>query len=92
MIFRTYEERIGERRGMRKGKLAGKLEGKLESTQESIFQLLELRFGAVPERVQEAIRAMTDQPTLAELFTHAFKCRSLKAFEARLPKQAENAS
>ena len=94
MEFHTYAERIGERRGRRKGKVEGKIEGKIETKREGIVKLLEMRFGNVSKRMQVTIESSADQAALDELFTLAFKCRSMKAFESRLLKEyvAANAS
>lgn len=53
--------------GRQEGKLEGKLEGRLEGRQDSVIDLLRLRFGQVPVGLEEAIREITDQARLMEL-------------------------
>ena len=84
MIFTTYAERVGERKGVKKGKLIGKLEGELKTQRASVLRLLEMRFSKVPKRVADKVSALTDSALLNELFDIAFRCDSLKEFEAQL--------
>ncbi len=77
MEFTTYAERVGERKGLKKGKLKGKAA--------SVLQLLEMRFNKVPKRLADRVSALTNPALLEELFEAAFRCNSLKEFEAQLP-------
>jgi hypothetical protein len=83
MAFTTYAERIGERRGIKKGLL----KGKLEAQRESVLRLLEIRFSKVPKRITAKVSKLTDLALLTGLFDTAFRCDSLKEFEAQLPTE-----
>lgn len=77
MEFTTYAERVGEKKGIKKGKLKGKAE--------SVLQLLEMRFKQVPEDITAKVSNLTNTRLLNRLFEAAFRCESLKEFEAQLP-------
>ena len=81
MEFTTYAERVGEKRGLSKGIKKGKLQGK----QESLLQILQVRFKKVPERIAVKVSALTDVAVLTEMLDAALRCDSLKEFEALLP-------
>ena len=76
MVFTTYAERIGERRGVKKGKLKGK--------QESLLQVLQVRFKKVPQRITDKVAGLTDTAALTEVLEVALRCDSLKEFEVEL--------
>lgn len=81
MIFRTYAERIGERRGYRRGLR----KGELEAQREGVLRLLEIRFKKAPKRIAVKVSALKNSPLLTRLFEAAYRCDSLKEFEAQLP-------
>ncbi len=81
MVFTTYAERVGERKGIKKGEL----KGTLKTQRANVLQLLEMRFGKVPNRLAVKVSDLTDSALLNELFEAAFRCDSLKEFEAQLP-------
>lgn len=81
MEFTTYAERIGEKRGLSKGIKKGKLKGK----QESLLQILQVRFKEVPEQLAVKVAALTDATVLTEMLEAALRCESLKEFESHLP-------
>ncbi len=81
MEFTTYAERVGERKGITKGIKKGKLKGK----QESLLQLLQIRFKKVPQSVTLKVSKLTDAALLTELFEAACRSDSLKEFKALLP-------
>lgn len=77
MEFTTYAERVGEKRGIKKGEL--------KNQKANVLQLLQMRFKRVPQRITDKVSALTDTALLKELFEAAFRCESLKEFEAQLP-------
>jgi hypothetical protein len=81
MEFTTYAERVGERKGIKKGKLLGKI----ETQKANVLRLLEVRFSKVPKRIVTKVSEVADPALLNELFGTAFRCDSLKEFEAQLP-------
>jgi predicted transposase YdaD len=74
------------------GKLEGKIEGKQEGINEgqlrafrtSVLRALEIRHGAYPEGVREAIDAVEDPKQLENLLESAFRSDSIEAFAQNL--------
>ena len=58
--------------------------GRAEGRQEDILDILEGRFGAVPEDLAEAVRALDDEKRLREAITVAVQCQDLEAFRVHL--------
>jgi hypothetical protein len=77
MEFTTYAERVGEKKGIKKGAL--------KNQKENVLRLLEMRFKQVPEDVAVKVSNLTNARLLNRLFEAAFRCESLKEFEAQLP-------
>jgi hypothetical protein len=77
-----------ERRGIEKGKTEGLREGNRVRAREDIVRALEVRFGAVPERLVEAISTVNDLDLLDELHRQAILSTDLGAFEAVLRQHA----
>ena len=50
----------------KRGKKEGRLEGLLEAKRDAIYEILEARFGDVPEDIKEAIGKITDLKKLSE--------------------------
>ena len=73
-----------ERRGIEKGKTEGLREGNRVRAREDIVRALEVRFGAVPAPLVEAISAVSDVGLLDELHRQAILSADLEAFEAVL--------
>jgi hypothetical protein len=71
-----FDEVFGER--LRKGKR--------EAVQGAILVVLQTRFGAVPPKIAERLRAVSALKKLNELTKHAARCRDLEAFRRRLLK------
>jgi hypothetical protein len=67
---------IGEARGIAKGRASGKLE--------TILDILNDRFGQVPEDIVDALNQRTDEIALRSLAVHAANCSSLDDFAADL--------
>lgn len=66
------------------GKLEGKLEGSLSALRSSVLRALEIRHGAYPEGVREAIDAVNDLEELKNLHENAFRSDSIEAFARKL--------
>jgi predicted transposase YdaD len=58
----------------------GRQEGLQEGRMESILDLLQIRFGHVPEGLRKAILAVHDESALKELQRSAIQCSSLEEF------------
>jgi hypothetical protein len=57
----------------------------LKNQKENVLRLLEMRFKQVPEDVAVKVSNLTNARLLNRLFVAAFRCESLKEFEAQLP-------
>jgi len=66
------------------GKLEGKLEGQLRAFRTAVLRALEIRHGAYPEGIREAIEAIHDPQRLDELLESAFRSDSIEAFAQQL--------
>ncbi|MEW6278008.1 MAG: hypothetical protein AB1758_05250 [Candidatus Eremiobacterota bacterium] len=73
MRYVTSIERIGRRKGRKQGRV------------ESLFTLLEARFGEVPTSLRARIESLDDGKTLLELIRQAGTLPSLGDFERALP-------
>jgi hypothetical protein len=69
MPYITSIERRGKRQGLKRGRRL------------ATAQALEVRFGAVPARVVQALSKVTDLAVLGELHRQAILVESLQAFE-----------
>jgi hypothetical protein len=61
-----------------------KSEGRHEAMYENIVQVLEARFGSVPQEISIVLRTILDDSQLADLLKWAALCPNLEAFRARL--------
>ena len=59
-------------------------EGKIEGKTESIFAILEARFGRVPSAIHDAVTQITDIGVLGQLVLLATKCETLEEFEEKV--------
>ena len=74
-VVDEMEEEEGEGEGMikilekewKRGKIEGRLEGAVERARNDIYEILEARFGNVPEDIKEAIGKITNLKKLSEL-------------------------
>ena len=66
------------------GHMAGRQEGLREGRQEAILSNLEIRFGHVPQGLEEAMRQVVDPTHLESLQRASFTCASIEEFAAAL--------
>lgn len=66
------------------GKLEGKLEGQLRAFRTAVLRALEIRHGACPEGIREAIEANHDARQLEALLESAIRSDSIEAFALKL--------
>jgi len=52
---------------LEEGRIKGRLEGAIERARNDILEILEARFGDVPEDIKEAVEKITDLKKLSEL-------------------------
>ena len=74
----------GEREGVLKGKKEGLTEGQLRAFRTSVLRALEIRHGAYPEGVREAVEAINDPQRLEHLHESAFRSDSIEVFAQQL--------
>jgi hypothetical protein len=60
----------------------GRQEGILQNGREAIIDVLDTRFGQVPESVRERINAIGSEPTLKNLLRQAARASSLEEFQS----------
>ena len=70
----------GKKEGEKKGKREGKKEGSLLKAREMLICTIEEKFGNVPESVLSAIKRISKEPFLNDLFRKALRCQTLDEF------------
>ena len=66
------------------GKLEGKQEGRLSALRSSVLRALEIRHGAYPDGIREALEAIDAPTRLDALLESAFRSESVEAFAQNL--------
>ena len=79
----TLADHIREE-GLQKGRQEGRQEGEIQSRQQALFELLEVRFGSVPEGLAEALSTISHLNRLKELQKTAVTCPDLESFVSGL--------
>ena len=82
-LLGTFQEVVGEKIMPTLAEM-WKAEGKAEGKAETVLTFLRARFRQVPERIENAIRQMTDPIALDSWAEHAATCQSLEDFEKAL--------
>ena len=62
----------------------GRQEGILQTGREAILDVLDTRFGEVPDSVREQVNALCSEPTLKDLLRRAVRASSLDEFSMTL--------
>ena len=75
---------IGLEKGLEKGLVEGLEKGILQTAREAILDVLDTRFGPVPDSVRERINALGSEPTLKRLLRRAVQASSLEEFQSAL--------
>jgi predicted transposase/invertase (TIGR01784 family) len=74
----------GRQEGEQRGRQTGLSEGELRAFRTAVLRALEIRHGAYPEGIREAVEAIEDLPQLEQLLEVAFCSPSLEAFAEKL--------
>ena len=74
----------GLQKGLQKGLEKGLEKGILQNAREAILDVLDTRFGEVPDAVRERVNALCSEPTLKELHRRAILIPSLAEFSVGL--------
>ena len=84
----TLFEELALKEGLEKGLLEGRQEGLekgiLQTGREAILDVLDTRFGEVPDAVREQVNALCSEPTLKDLLRRAARVPSLDEFSVGL--------
>ena len=70
--------------GLEKGLVEGLEKGILQNAREAILDVLDTRFGQVPDSVRERVNALDSERTLKALLRRAARASSLEEFQATL--------
>ena len=83
-LFEELALKEGLEKGIKKGLLEGRQEGRQEglvqNAREAILDVLDTRFGQVPDSVREQVNALCSEPTLKDLLRRAARASSLDEF------------
>jgi len=74
----------GKLEGIIKGKQEGLSEGQLRAFRTAVLRALEIRHGACPDGIREALEFIDDEARLERLIESAFRSESLEAFAQNL--------
>ena len=92
MPYVTSIERLGRQEGRQEGLQEGLQEGRQEGLQEGLIQdileVLEVRFGPVPDALRVQIESLGDVATLRKLHRQALLAASLAQIQVELDKKA----
>jgi hypothetical protein len=80
----TLFEELALKEGLEKGLVEGRQEGIVQTAREAILDVLDTRFGQVPDSVHERVNAIGSEPTLKNLLRQAARASSLEEFQAPL--------
>ena len=80
----TLFEELAHKEGLEKGLQKGLEKGILQNAREAILDVLDTRFGHVPDAVREQVIALCSEPTLKELHRRAILIPSLAEFSVGL--------
>ncbi|MBR6477005.1 MAG: DUF4351 domain-containing protein [Lachnospiraceae bacterium] len=72
----------GKKEGKAEGKAEGRAEGRAEGKAESITRLLEIRFGDIPQELEDEILSEKTE-ILSNIFESAARAKSLEEFKER---------
>jgi len=84
----TLFEELALKEGIQKGRQEGRQEGLekgiVQTAREAILDVLDSRFGEVPDSVRERINVLCSEPTLKDLLRRAARASSLDEFSVAL--------
>ena len=80
----TLFEELALKEGLEKGLVEGRQEGLVQNAREAILDVLETRFGQVPDSLRERVNTIGSEPTLKNLLRRAVRTPGLGEFQATL--------
>ena len=78
-----YEQEVRQK-GLQEGRQEGRQEGLLQGHALGVLDVLEMRFGSVPEAVRARVLGQTDEARLRQAHRSAVVCIGLEDFLAKL--------
>jgi hypothetical protein len=83
-LFEELALKEGLEKGIQKGLMEGLEKGILQTAREAILDVLDTRFGQVPDSIRDRINSLGSEPTLKTLLRRAARASSLEEFQATL--------
>jgi hypothetical protein len=83
-LFEELALKEGLEKGIQKGLMEGLEKGILQNAREAILDVLDTRFGEVPDSIRDRINSLGSEPTLKTLLRRAARASSLEEFQAAL--------
>jgi hypothetical protein len=83
-LFEELALKEGLEKGIQKGLEQGLEKGILQNAREAILDVLDTRFGEVPDSVRERVNAICGERNLKDLHRRAILTPSLEEFQATL--------
>jgi flagellar biosynthesis/type III secretory pathway protein FliH len=74
----------GRQKGLVEGRQEGRQEGLVQNAREAVLEVLDTRFGQVPDSVREQVNTLCSEPTLKELLRRSARVSSLDEFSVSL--------
>lgn len=71
----------GRQEGLQEGLQEGRQEGMMEKLRENILQILQIRFGELPQEVLEAVNGIEEMDILNSLLREAIAIASIAEFQ-----------
>ena len=75
--------------GRKEGREEGRKEGLLEAKRQDIYEILEERFGEVPEDIKEAVEKVTDVKVLSFLHRKSISVKDFDEFRKLLESSSK---
>jgi predicted transposase YdaD len=83
-LFEELALKEGLEKGLEKGLVEGRQEGLIQNAREAIIDVLDTRFGQVPDSVREQVNTLCGERNLKDLHRRAILTPSLEEFQATL--------
>ena len=83
-LFEELALKEGLEKGLEKGLVEGRQEGIVQTAREAILDVLDTRFGQVPDSVRERVNTIGSERNLKDLHRRAILTPSLEEFQAAL--------
>jgi predicted transposase YdaD len=74
----------GRQKGRQEGLVEGLEKGLVQNAREAVLEVLDTRFGQVPDSVREQVNTLCSEPTLKELLRRSARVSSLDEFSVSL--------